>query len=1046
MRRIFGVDYVTVFALYSGMFDLSGAIMKYTRLSVFILAISLLPMLSQPLLAQWQWLNPLPEGNELLDATFLDAQRGWIVGGNGALMRTTDGGASWTSQGNILRTTPFLGLSIVFTDALTGIVSMNNGLLLRTSDGGFSWDLLPRSALTLQKLRKAPDGSVWGVGSLGAIARSTDAGLSWERMSTGISTVVYDIDFPDAQTAVAVCGGGVILRSVDGGQSWNSIAAPIGTDITSIDFRDALHGFAVQKPKYLIRTTDGGATWSDTSFVVNELTHVRFADADNGWLVSNSVGSVFKTTDGGASWQFIAVEQPRRFTFFAVHPLGPQKALLLGTGGGVFTTEDGGQNWTQQGTAFTRQHMNGVTALSDSAAWVFGDGAAFLTRDAGQTWSGSDTISLPGFRYGYALSESRIIGAGSQGQVMLSEDGGQTWQTQVLSALGQIEQIVFVDEMNGWLAGAHGTLARTSDGGTTWMELDAGVTHDFNGISAVSASEAWVAGIEGRIFHTSDGGLNWTEQNTPINTNLQTICFVDAQRGWAGGQLALLKTTDGGANWVSVTGLAGLDVIYRIVFTDDQHGFFMLSRSVARTNDGGATFYRTDYPAVGLHDIDVVASGHLWLAGDFGTVQRYTPAAAIYIQPNRLDFGDVAVNKQLDLTITVSNRGEIPLDFSNVVTVGAGFLFVAGDLSLLQPGDSRVLTLGFAPKDTGMAYGTATVFSNAALGIPFVELVGHGVPPGTSAFIHQPDTLDFGTLMLGTYESRFVQVTNRGTQPMLIKQQRSSGGDSTMFQVTLESTFFFAAGKTDSVQVTFAPLRAGDFTSWLLVESNDPVEPMYLIPVKGSGITPTISTDDVIEFGYVLIDSSKTMDVSIRNTGRAPLHISSWTPGGADASMFSFTDPGPRTIAGEDSLLLAVTFTPRSFGEKNAVIIIVSDDLVNGSYNLRLRGNATTLGAGDAPPPLAAILRQNYPNPVTVAAGGKTAYTFVLPSRMQASLSLYDMSGREVLSVADGQFGAGSHTLSARLSSLPSGSYRAVLHATDGISVIRRSVMTVIAR
>ena len=998
-----------------------------------------------PAHAQWQWLNPLPEGNEFLDATFIDAQRGWIVGGNGALLRTTDGGASWAMQANILRTTPFLGLSVVFTDATTGLVSTNTGLLLRTSDGGFSWELLPRTALTLQKLRKAPDGSIWGVGSLGAVARSSDAGLSWQRLPTGITTVVYDIAFPDAQTAVAVCGGGTVLRSTDGGQSWTGSVAGFGTDIISVDFHDGLSGFAVQKPKYLLRTTDGGASWADTSFLVNELSQVRFADASTGWLVSNSPGSVYKTEDGGTSWRFVAVEQPRRFTFYAVYPVSSQRTLLLGTGGAMLLTDDGGSTWSQRGNAFTRQHLHGVTALDDSTAWVFGDGAAFFSTNAGQTWTGSDTITLPGFRYGQALSATRIIGAGSQGQVYLSDDGGQSWQSQILSAKGQIEQIAFVDDMNGWLAGAHGTLGRTSDGGTTWIELDAGVTHDFNGIAAVSSQVAWVAGNEGRIYHTSDGGANWSEQSTPVNTHLQTIFFTDADNGWAGGQLALLRTTDGGATWTSVTGLAGLDVIYRIVFTDDRHGFFMLSRSVARTSDGGTTFYRTDYPAVGLQDLAATADGHLWLTGDFGVTQRYTPAAAIYIQPDRLDFGDVAVGKQRNLDITVSNRGEIPLDFSNIATIGSGFLFVNADLSPLPPGERRVVTLGFAPVDTGLTYGTATVFSNAALGIPFVDLVGRGVPPGTSAFIHAPDTLDFGSLLLGTYVSRYVQLTNRGTQPILVSMQRTSGGDSTMFQVTKESTFFYAAGKVDSVQVTFAPLRQGDFTTWLLVESNDPVEPFYRIPVRGSGITPVINTDAVAEFGYVLIDSSKTMDVSIRNIGRAPLHIASWTPGGADAALFAYADPGVRTIAPGDSLVLPVTFTPRSYGEKNATITIVSDDLVNGSHDLRLRGNATTLGTDVLPVAGPVALRQNYPNPVS-RASGRTLFTVDIPSTMTLRLTVHDMLGREVQRIVDTRFSAGSHEIAADLSALPSGSYRVRLVARDGQSSVSRSVLTIVTR
>jgi hypothetical protein len=248
------------------------------------------------------------------------------------------------------------------------------------------------------------------------------------------------------------------------------------------------------------------------------------------------------------------------------------------------------------------------------------------------------------------------------------------------------------------------------------------------------------------------------------------------------------------------------------------------------------------------------------------------------------------------------------------------------------------------------------------------------------------------------------------------------------------------------VQVTFSPLRPGDFSSWLLIESNDVVEPYYMIPIKGSGITPMIATDDVIEFGYVLIDSSRTMDVSIRNAGRAPLHISSWMPGGTDAGMFAFTDPGAVTIAGGDSLVLPVTFTPRSYGEKSSVITIASDDLVNGSYDLRLHGNATTLDVEETPAPNALMLSQNYPNPVSLRASGQTVYAFTLPESMAVTVTLHDMQGREVLRIADGVYPGGQHQLRAQLSALPSGSYRAILTAGNGRRQVRSQVTTLIVR
>ena len=93
------------------------------------------------------------------------------------------------------------------------------------------------------------------------------------------------------------------------------------------------------------------------------------------------------------------------------------------------------------------------------------------------------------------------------------------------------------------------------------------------------------------------------------------------------------------------------------------------------------------------------------------------------------------------------------------------------------------------------------------------------------------------------------------------------------------------------------------------------------------------------------------------------------------------------------------------------VITIASDDLVNSSYELQLHGNATTLGAEDAPAPAAILLSQNYPNPVSLATSAQTVYAFTLPARMAVTMSLYDLQGREVLRVADGEYAAGRHEL-----------------------------------
>jgi len=40
----------------------------------------------------WEWQNPLPQGNTLQDAQFLDAQTGWVVGHLGTILKTINGG------------------------------------------------------------------------------------------------------------------------------------------------------------------------------------------------------------------------------------------------------------------------------------------------------------------------------------------------------------------------------------------------------------------------------------------------------------------------------------------------------------------------------------------------------------------------------------------------------------------------------------------------------------------------------------------------------------------------------------------------------------------------------------------------------------------------------------------------------------------------------------------------------------------------------------------------------------------------------------------
>ena len=52
-------------------------------------------ILSRVVAQQPQWLNPLPYGSATNDIEFYDSQKGLMVGDNGAVAISSDGGQTW---------------------------------------------------------------------------------------------------------------------------------------------------------------------------------------------------------------------------------------------------------------------------------------------------------------------------------------------------------------------------------------------------------------------------------------------------------------------------------------------------------------------------------------------------------------------------------------------------------------------------------------------------------------------------------------------------------------------------------------------------------------------------------------------------------------------------------------------------------------------------------------------------------------------------------------------------------------------------------------
>ncbi|KUG05914.1 family 10 glycosylhydrolase [Solirubrum puertoriconensis] len=76
----------------------------------------------------------------------------------------------------------------------------------------------------------------------------------------------------------------------------------------------------------------------------------------------------------------------------------------------------------------------------------------------------------------------------------------------------------------------------------------------------------------------------------------------------------------------------------------------------------------------------------------------------------------------------------------------------------------------------------------------------------------------------------------------------------------------------------------------------------------------------------------------------------------------------------------------------------------------------------------AAVLEPAFPNPFSES----TQLSFRLPAAGQASVRVYDLTGRQVAQLADGRHAAGRHTVTLRAGALPAGIYIIRLTTTDG--------------
>lgn len=255
-----------------------------------LLALATGPGHAQPWVAQGAC-----TGIDFEEVWFTSPQDGWIVGGSGTLVRTA--GQGWIP----VNLTNHVLHDVTFRDASVGVVVGDNGSIFRTTDGGDSWTPVASGTdAPLRAVAFGAGGKAYAAG-LGILLGSTDDAATWSVVEAGDFSYL-DLAAQGPNRAWVVGEGGVIRATTTGGASWFWQTSGTANNLEGVFFLTPSEGWVAGPNGTLGYTQDGGATWtSRNSGISVSLTSVHFVDSNQGWAVGE-LGTIYRTTNGGLDW------------------------------------------------------------------------------------------------------------------------------------------------------------------------------------------------------------------------------------------------------------------------------------------------------------------------------------------------------------------------------------------------------------------------------------------------------------------------------------------------------------------------------------------------------------------------------------------------------------------------------------------------------------------------------------------------------------------------------------------------------------------------
>lgn len=298
------------------------------------------------------------------------------------LYRTTDGMRTWILCPGLKV------IKIGVTKDENGIAMTPDYLIYTTSNAGENWEIGSElNTFGIRGIEVLPDNSAYAITVEGALYRSGNYGMTWNRIHDSLPATITRLDRESDTTLLAYSTSGTVLR-------YSSLTGLI-TDISNLFpvFDQPLYKygntlFALKNKQMLHFSENSGLTWTNRPIPDSAVVNFFFA-ADSFFYIASNDGSFFESSDKGVTWSKKRLSYVTGDKILFIYRNG-LRLWASSTQSKMYFSKDGGVIWTPVDFKNTYRafycHKN---------LWLMqvNSGETYQTNDEGRTWQ--RTVHFP---------------------------------------------------------------------------------------------------------------------------------------------------------------------------------------------------------------------------------------------------------------------------------------------------------------------------------------------------------------------------------------------------------------------------------------------------------------------------------------------------------------------------------------------------------------------------------------------------------------------------------------------------------------------------